>query len=172
MGILNRARKFADKAHEGQTRKYTEEPYVFHPVNVAMLLLEVPHDDNMLAAALLHDVVEDTTVSIHTISKEFGADVADLVADLTDISMPSDGNRAVRKYKDLVHTSEASPRAKTIKLADLIDNSESITRHDPGFAKVYMKEKLALLDVLKAGDPKLYARACEIVENYYQEQGV
>jgi hypothetical protein len=58
-------------------------------------------------------------------------------------------------------------KAKTIKLADLIDNSLDIQKHDPNFAKVYMQEKKALLEVLREGDATLYARAKKIVDDYY-----
>jgi len=68
----------------------------------------------------------------------------------------------------LKHTQAASPRAKTVKLADLIDNSYSISEHDPGFAKIYMAEKKRLLVVLREGNPTLYAMAMEIVEAYYK----
>jgi (p)ppGpp synthase/HD superfamily hydrolase len=115
----------------------------------------------MLAAAWLHDTVEDTGVSIETIRAEFGAVVAGLVADLTDVSTPDLGNRAVRKSIDLAHTAKACADAKTIKLADLLSNTASIVEHDPGFARVYLKEKTALLEVLTEGDATLLARATD-----------
>src|SRR4051812_16652618 len=131
--LVERARAFATKAHASidQRRKYTNEPYVGHPIAVARIVSTVPHDPEMLAAALLHDVVEDTPVTIEEIRTEFGDRVADMVSDLTDVSQPGDGNRAVRKALDREHTAQASPEAQTIKLADLIDNTKSITRHDP-----------------------------------------
>jgi hypothetical protein len=80
---------------------------------------------------------------------------------LTDVSRPEDGNRAARKAIDLAHTAKASPAAKTIKLADLIDNTRSIVERDPDFAKVYLQEKARLLEVLQEGDPTLMAMARE-----------
>lgn len=59
----------------------------------------------------------------------------------------------------------ASPAAKTIKLADLIDNTSTIMKHDPHFAVTYMKEKAKLLEVLKEGDPTLWKMANDIVIN-------
>lgn len=162
--MIRAARNFAEKAHEGQTRKYTNEPYISHPVSVAMLVNDVESDSNMIAAALLHDVVEDTSLTIHDISKEFGNDIACLVDELTDISKPADGNRKARKEIDRMHTSKASDRAKTIKLADLIDNSKSIVEHDPKFAKVYIAEKKALLEVLTEGNILLFNLANRIVD--------
>ena len=126
-------------------------------------------DENMLAAAYLHDVVEDTGVTLSTIENLFGEDVATLVSGLTDVSKPSDGNREERKRIDREHTAQQSARCKTIKLADLIHNSQSILEHDRDFAKVYIKEKELLLDVLKEGDSKLWGIANEIVQRAKQE---
>jgi hypothetical protein len=82
-----------------------------------------------------------------------------LVEQLTDVSRASDGNRAARKAIDRRHLAAASPRAKTIKLADLIDNCEDITRHDPRFAGVFLREMAALLAELADGDATLLQRA-------------
>jgi len=153
------AMQFAELAHAGQQRKYTGEPYITHPAEVAELVRSVPHTEAMLAAAWLHDVVEDTSVQLGEIERIFGSVVAGLVADLTDVSKPSDGNRKTRKAIDLQHTAKASPAAKTVKLADLISNTRSITQYDPNFAKVYLAEKAALLEVLKEGDLILFLRA-------------
>ena len=159
--IVARADAFAARAHSAinHKRKYTGDDYIVHPREVAAIVATVPHTPEMLAAALLHDTVEDTGVSIETIRAEFGAVVAGLVADLTDVSTPGGGNRAIRKGIDLAHTASASPSAKTIKLADLLSNTASIVAHDPGFARVYLKEKAAMLEVMTDGDATLLARA-------------
>lgn len=161
--LVARADAFAAAAHGAikHKRKYTGDDYIVHPREVAAIVATVPHTAEMLAAALLHDVVEDTGVAIETIRAEFGPIVAMYVADLTDISRPSDGSRAVRKAIDLAHTAGACADAKTIKLADLLSNTASIVAHDPGFARVYLKEKAALLKVLTAGDATLLARATD-----------
>ena len=159
--IVARADAFAARAHSAinHKRKYTGDDYIVHPREVAAIVATVPHTPEMLAAALLHDTVEDTGVTIETIRAEFGAVVAGLVADLTDVSTPGGGNRAIRKGIDLAHTAGASPSAKTIKLADLLSNTASIVAHDPGFARVYLKEKAAMLEVMTDGDATLLARA-------------
>lgn len=167
--VVEKALVFATNAHEGQLRKYTCEPYINHPIAVSTLVANIIDDPDMLAAALLHDTVEDTDITHEDIQREFGSSIANLVENLTDISKPEDGNRATRKALDLAHIATASPQAKTIKLADLIDNSRSITDHDPKFAQVYMKEKQALLDALKEGDAKLYQQAKKIVDDYHQQ---
>ena len=155
MSIKEKALVFATKAHNsvGQKRKYSGEEYIVHPIEVAEMVSNTGGTDEMIAAAYLHDVVEDTGVSIETIRKEFGEAVADLVNDLTNVSKPSDGNRRTRKALDLKHTAEASAEAKIIKLADLISNTKSIVKNDPSFARVYLQEKRDLLKVLKSGHP-------------------
>ena len=165
--MVQRAIWFATQAHAGQTRKYTGEPYVNHPVEVMQLVSTVTDDPEILAAAVLHDVVEDTPATIMNIRIGFSPRVAELVDDLTDVSKPQDGNRATRKELDRQHTAKASPDAKTIKLADLISNSRSIMKDDPNFAKVYMKEKAALLEVLTEGNAELFRQASDIVASYY-----
>jgi (p)ppGpp synthase/HD superfamily hydrolase len=150
--MLDEVLKFATKAHGSQKRKYTGEPYIVHPIAVSEIVKTVPHTDEMVAAALLHDVVEDTPVTIKEIETKFGTKVAELVGWLTDTSRPEDGNRKTRKSIDRLHSAEAPAEAQTIKLADLIHNTESIERYDPSFYKVYRQEKIALLEVLTKGD--------------------
>jgi (p)ppGpp synthase/HD superfamily hydrolase len=146
--LIGRARIFAGLAHGSQKRKYTGEPYIVHPVEVSEIVAWHNGSKEMIAAALLHDTVEDTDVTIDDIRNEFGNAVALLVDDLTDVSKLEDGNRAARKAMDRDHTANASAAAMVIKAADLISNSKSIAEHDPKFAKVYFEEKRALLDVM------------------------
>ncbi len=161
MSLENRALIFAKRAHESvnQRRRYTDEPYIVHPIAVAEIVKSVPHTPEMVAAALLHDTAEDTRVTITEIAEEFGPVVGNLVMWLTDVSRPKDGTREERKALDREHIADAPPAAKTIKLADLIDNTKTIKAHDPDFWKVYRREKLLLLDVLVEGDSTLWARA-------------
>jgi (p)ppGpp synthase/HD superfamily hydrolase len=171
MTIVDRALVFATTAHAsiGQVRKYSGEPYIVHPIEVMMLVRGVEHDETMLAAALLHDVVEDTPVTLEDVTCEFGASVASHVFWLTDASRPEDGNRAARKAIDRAHIAMASAAAQTIKLADLISNSRSIVERDPDFAKVYLREKARLLAVLTRGDPALKAMAWGFVPARYRD---
>lgn len=169
--LAAKAATFAYAAHAatGQLRKYTGEPYFIHVEAVAQLVADLPSStDEMIAAAYLHDTIEDTEVTLHDISKNFGMDVAVLVKQLTNVSKPSDGNRETRKALDRAHTALASPEAKTIKLADVIHNAESITMYDPKFAKVYMKEKKLLLEVLKEGDARLWLRANDLIKQWLE----
>lgn len=167
--IIQKALEFATEAHSGQIRKYTGEPYINHPIAVCELVKKADHyNDYMLAAALLHDTVEDTDVTIDDIRNEFGGITAIFVGGLTDVSKPGDGNRATRKEIDRQHLKVGLPPIQTIKCADLIDNSKSILEHDERFAKTYMEEKRLLLDVLIYADPILRNEALKIVSDYYQ----
>ena len=166
MDVVEKARIFATAAHGavGQLRKYTNEPYIVHPAEVARIVASVPGSTpDMVAAAWLHDVVEDTGCTYTDIHMAFGIDIATLVGWLTDVSRPEDGNRATRKAIDRAHTAEAPAEAQTIKLADLISNSRSIMEHDPTFAKTYLEEKRLLLEVMTRGDAGLMAEARKFI---------
>lgn len=173
MDLEHRAALFAADAHGkiDQRRKYTNTPYIEHPRAVVELVRSVPHTDEMLATAWLHDTVEDTGVTIDEIYDRFGQEVAQYVSFLTDVSKPSDGTRAQRKAIDREHTYRAPAPVKTVKLADLIDNGTNILERDPEFARVYLSEKALLLEVLREGDPTLWARAATIIDESQETQG-
>lgn len=149
--IRLRAVRFATRAHEGQTRKYTGEPYIIHPLMVALHVANYTHDDEVIAAAVLHDVVEDCGVGVNELHGLFGARVANLVWWLTDQHPPGNGmNRAARKDAEAVRLSFAPPEAQLIKAIDLKDNLPSIVEHAPSFADTYLREKQKLIFMLKA----------------------
>ena len=166
--MLERAIQFATKAHEGQYRKYTHDPYITHPLAVMEIVKGVPgHTEEMLVAAVLHDVVEDTPVTIEQIFEEFGTKVGELVHYLTDISTPEDGNRLKRKRKDAEWYAQGSAQAQTIKVADFIDNTRDIAQNDPRFWETYKMEKLYALDLLQEADTDLWHQAhIQIKENW------
>lgn len=161
-----RAKYFAHGAHGAidHRRKYTNEPYIVHPAAVVALLRTVPHTPLMLIAGWLHDVVEDTGCTLAMLATLFGEDVASKVEMLTDVSKPEDGLRAARKQIDREHTAKADPDMKSVKLADLIHNAESILQHDLNFARVFFPEMNLLLGVLTDGDPTLWAKARAICD--------
>ncbi len=155
MSIIDKAKVFAKLAHESinQKRKYTDEPYINHPEKVTYLVSLVTNDENMIAAAWLHDVLEDVAPKNPAFGEgslliQFGEDITNLVLELTDKSLPSDGNREKRKAIDRKNLSQASDRAKIIKLADIIGNTQSVVKHDPDFAKVFLPEMYLLINAL------------------------
>lgn len=154
--MVQRALAFASKAHETQVRKYTGEPYIYHPIDVAATLVEylgekVPAE--WQAAALLHDVVEDCGVTFTELRREFGDNVATLVMHLTDLVTTEQGNRDTRKFMEAVRIGTAPAAAQLIKIADLISNSRSIFAHDPDFSVVYLREKQRTLISIEASWP-------------------
>lgn len=161
---LSKAYDFAAAAHKDQTRKYTGEPYITHPVEVALILGDVSHTTEMLCAALLHDVVEDCGVTLEEIREKFGPVVEDLVFWLTDPPTVAGGpNRAARKAMTRERYAIAPAEAQTIKCADIISNTSTIREHDPDFAVVYLSEVRALLEVLYRADATLLERARAVV---------
>lgn len=166
-GLERKALIFAKRAHEavGQIRKYSGDSYIVHPIAVAGIVKSVRHTPEMVAAALLHDTVEDTEISLLDIQAAFGSYVYELVYWLTDVSTPADGNREARKAIDRAHIAKAPPAAKTIKLADLIDNTSTIKARDPDFWVTYRREKLLLLgEALREGDQSLWKRAMALCD--------
>lgn len=163
--------RFVTVAHGDQKRKYTGDPYVVHLLDVhATIQKACPNDFTLQVAALLHDTLEDTSTQPEEIYHVFGAEVCALVQEVTDVSKPSDGNRQIRKALDCDHLAKASPRGKSLKLADLLDNTSSILSHDPDFARVYMHEKRRLLAVLTDSNcPALYEAACDRIRWYFSE---
>jgi (p)ppGpp synthase/HD superfamily hydrolase len=161
--FLENVRDFCIMAHGNQKRKYTGAPYYEHCFEVAVIVGMVSNDNSVIAAALLHDVIEDTDFKYEDLKQNFGMYIAGLVLEVTDVSRPEDGNRRVRKLIDQAHLEESSTNGATIKLADIISNTQDIMQHDPNFAKVYLKEKRALLPLLTHGNAKLWAQANAIV---------
>jgi len=124
-GILKAAR-FASLKHVRQKRKgVAAEPYLNHLIEVADLVASAitESDTNLIAAALLHDTIEDTGTTRDELVREFGPDVAGLVAEVTDDkSLP----KAERKRLQIEHAPHLSARAQTVKIADKISNLRGI----------------------------------------------
>jgi (p)ppGpp synthase/HD superfamily hydrolase len=148
---------FAREVHRDQVRKYTSNPYVDHLAEVAGIVATVSSqylhlEQDMLAAAWLHDCIEDQGVTLEQLDIEFGGIVASAVMQLSDLET---GNRAERKAASRARLAESWPFVQTIKCADLISNTSSIVKHDPKFAVTYLEEKRLLLDVMTKADSRL-----------------
>jgi (p)ppGpp synthase/HD superfamily hydrolase len=168
-GLVDRAREFAIAAHRrvGQLRKYTGQPYEEHLRRVVEMVSTVTDDAETIAAAWLHDTVEDTSTTLEEVEREFGKGVRDLVDAVSDTSRPQQGNRATRKALDLEHLARAPARAQTIKLADLIDNCQDICSRDPKFGRVFLGEMAGLLEVLTSGAQELQRTARSIHDKWW-----
>ena len=153
---IKQAIEFAHKAHNGQKRKYTNTPYIDHPIRVATRLQErsdatIP----MIAAAYLHDVVEDCGVTLEQIEQQFGKEIRDTVDWLTNKSKGSTLPRADRKKMDRERLSKAPKEIKIIKLIDRIDNLNEMQEAPSKFKEKYIQESLLLAGVIGDADELL-----------------
>lgn len=162
--LLEKAYNFALEKHKEQKRKYTNEPYIVHPVNVSKIIEEAFSSTPELyiysdklnmrfvveACALLHDTVEDTDTTFNEIEENFGIHIRNILYYITNVSKPSDGNRKTRKEIDMYHNLEGPLESIMVKLADIIDNCNNIMKRDPSFGKKYLKEKQQFLLILSS----------------------
>lgn len=174
--ILEKVREFADQAHGDQLRRYSSDRYIVHPVRVKETVSDYINDLPVLAASLLHDVLEDTPTTSEQLS-EFLKTVMDedqarrclqYVLELTDIYTKKNYprlNRRSRRNKEFERLASASPQAQTIKCADVLDNAIDITDNDPDFALTYLRECKQLLQVLQQGNYLLRHRAMQEVDD-------
>lgn len=166
------------QAHGDQKRKYTLDPYWFHLIRVAEMAddMEIPFG---FEVGLCHDILEDTPLNdlgqlksdiIHCGYSPLDAAYISLgVYALTDQYTKEnypDLNRKERKEKEAIRLSKIAPFYQSVKYCDLIDNSESITKYDPKFAEVYLKEKEQLLEKMNGGHHFLYKRCLAILNKH------
>ena len=124
MEMLDKAYQLAARAHDGQFRR-SGEPYICHPLHVAMLLVDLGMDTESLAAALMHDVVEDTSVTLDELESQFGADVAhmvDGVTKLTKIKFSSVEEQQAENLRKMLMAMSQDVRVMIIKLCDRLHN--------------------------------------------------
>lgn len=126
--------------HGKQVRKYTNEKYIVHPIEVMKFLELFTKDEAVLAAAILHDVVEDTPATVKEVEAIFGEDVAKLVFGMSEPEVPAGTNRGERKEIYRQHLEKQCWRTKMIKFGDIYSNTKDIAMHDPDFAVVYLAE--------------------------------
>lgn len=126
--ILYKAFRFAHNLHAAQRRK-SGEPYIIHPLAVAEILAEFKMDETSLIAAILHDVVEDTHVSVGEVSKEFGEPVASLVEGLTKLAkvqFRSSQEKMAENFRKMIVAMSRDIRVIIVKLADRTHNMRTI----------------------------------------------
>jgi GTP pyrophosphokinase len=126
--LLARAYRFSERAHAGQKRKSGED-YVIHVVEVAKVLAELGLDSVTVASGLIHDVVEDTDITVEDVEREFGSEIAQIVDGLTKIgtlSFNSAQERQVENYRKLLLSVAKDARVIIIKLADRLHNMRTL----------------------------------------------
>ena len=129
--LLDKAIIFAVNAHRGQLRKGTNTPYILHPMEAAAIVGSMTNDDEVIAAAVLHDTVEDTAVTLDEICEQFGKRVAELVAAESE-NKREDKSAAstwkIRKEETIEHLKTAPKEVKMLTLGDKLSNIRSICR--------------------------------------------
>ena len=131
MTTIEKAILFAVNAHEGMTRKGKDRPYILHPVEVMTIVAGLTEDEAVIAAAVLHDTVEDTEVTREDIERAFGARIAALVAAESEDKreeLPAEATWQIRKQETLAHLEKASRDVKLICLGDKLANIREIAR--------------------------------------------
>lgn len=163
MGLVLRAARFAAWKHRDQRRKGKGRvPYINHPLDLAHVLWfegDV-HDAAVLAAALLHDTIEDTQTSVQELQGEFGAHIAQIVMEVTD---EASLDWRVRKKLQITRARAASPAAKQVKLADKLCNLRSLVASPPqGWSlerrQAYFDWSKEVVDQLRGANPALEQR--------------
>jgi guanosine-3',5'-bis(diphosphate) 3'-pyrophosphohydrolase len=132
LAFLLRALEFAARKHRDQRRKGEgAAPYINHPIAVAAVVAGMGGVDDpvTLAAAVLHDTVEDTETTLEELEREFGVEVRDVVDEVTD---DKELAKAERKRLQIEHAPSASRRAKVLKLGDKISNIRDLVHAPPG----------------------------------------
>ncbi len=129
--LLDRAIVFAVRAHAGTERRGKGFPYIVHPMEAMSIVATMTADQELLAAAALHDTVEDTDVTVEQIRAEFGDRVASLVAEESDAfveGVPAEDSWHWRKQAAIDRMSRASRDAKMVALGDKLSNMRAIAR--------------------------------------------
>jgi guanosine-3',5'-bis(diphosphate) 3'-pyrophosphohydrolase len=148
--LENKALAYCIEKHAKQKRKWCGLPYWVHPIRVAGLVSSRPASTSyMVAAAYLHDTIEDCGVTYDELKREFGVEVAKLVLELTTPELS--GNRAARKLEENRRLAGISYEAKTIKMCDRLDNLHDMDPKDE-WTKKYARETIGLIEAVGDGD--------------------
>ena len=180
--MINKAIAFAAKAHEGQLRKGTNLPYILHPIEVGVIVSRMTNDEEVIAAAVLHDTVEDCKfVSIDQIRQEFGDRVARIVAAESDDKSKGWKERKSLKLEAL--KKETVREVKLVALGDKLSNIRSLKNDydrigEEVWLRFNMKQKQmqgwyyrGLCDALSdLEDLTEYQEFCELVDNVFGEE--
>ncbi len=153
-----KAYETAKKMHMGQVRKISGTPYLIHPDEVAQSLLKYTKDEDMLIAALLHDTLEDTTMTFFDIEKLFGSRAAKLVQELTSdpVLLEQMGKAQYLRHK----LNYISDDALLIKLLDRLNNTKDLGKGSKAWRKQYASDTKFMLDGLER---KLNANQQEVI---------
>ena len=181
--VLDKAIVFATEVHKGQFRKGTEIPYILHPMEAAAIVGTMTTDNEIIAGAVLHDVVEDTDTTVQQVQEFFGARVAKLVTAESEDKrehLSAESTWKIRKQETLDHLKTAPIDVKMITLGDKLSNIRAINRDyntigDALWQRFNQKDKnehywyyQSIADCLKElNEYPAYKEYCELVENIF-----
>ncbi|MBN8524837.1 MAG: HD domain-containing protein [Planctomycetes bacterium] len=161
MSLLAAAEALARRAHQGQMRDDSDQPYIVHPARVATRLARrFPGDAALVAAGWCHDVIEDCPhIAIDELRAAIGDDALAIVREVTNPSKQHPQlPRAERKAMDRAHLATISMRARCLKLADRADNlRDGCASPDRDWLATYVRESRLFAEVLRGSDPELEA---------------
>ncbi|MBK8395202.1 MAG: bifunctional (p)ppGpp synthetase/guanosine-3',5'-bis(diphosphate) 3'-pyrophosphohydrolase [Leptospiraceae bacterium] len=170
--LIKKAYEVAERTHADQKR-YSGEPYVIHPVNVAYILNDLRQEPNVVAAGLLHDVIEDTSYTKENMIEDFGKDITKLVEGVTKMSKVKNKTRinfeslAAENIRRMLMATAKDPRIIVIKLADKTHNMRTLKFHRPEKQKKIALETLSIYAPL-AGRLGVYRIKSELEDLAFQ----
>jgi len=144
--LIQKAKDFATAKHEGQLRKFGNKPYIIHPAGVAKIVEDSGGTPEMIAAAWLHDVVEESGVSFVELREMFGDKVAGIVSELSN---PSDLDKSKKGQYLLSKMNTMSSDALTVKLSDRLNNVLDFSTARPSFVQKYAGETMFIINGLE-----------------------
>lgn len=188
MNKMEKAILFATKAHAGSFRKGKTKPYILHPLEAMMIVADLTDDEELLAAAVLHDTVEDTGTTAAEIEREFGSRVASLVASESENKRegrPAEETWKTRKQETLDHLKSANRDVKLVCLGDKLSNMREIYRDytklgDDLWQRFNQKDKREhgwyyseIYRILRAefGDVPVIREYAELLEKVFGQKG-
>ena len=189
--LLNDAIIYATKKHDGKDRKGTKIPYIVHPLEALAIVASITEDEELMAAAVLHDTIEDTDATTSDIETKFGHRVAELVASESENKreeLPDADTWKIRKEETIEHLKDASLDTRIVCLGDKLSNIRAISRDyeklgEDLWQRFNIKDKSehgwyysSLAEIFNTDDKLNQTAACreyvELVEKVFNKQNI
>lgn len=162
--------KFATEKHKGQTRKHINKPYIMHPIAVSVTVSEYTSDDDVIIAAIGHDLLEDTDTSEDEIRRTFGGKVYDLIVSTSKVTdLNGDKFNSLTRLEkieiDNEHFASGDADAHLIKTADILDNLKDSAEGSLKWQKRFVSEKLTQATMLDKAPMELRIKLADALRN-------
>lgn len=166
MNVLEEAIIFATEAHQGQTRKISNIPYILHPLEVASIISTLTSDIDVMAAGVLHDTIEDCGVDPKVITEKFGRKISAIVQSETEDKMSDrpESETWMERKKDslLMLQNTINKNVKILWISDKLSNVRS-------FYREYLKHGLSMWNAFNQKDPKMQKWYYETILDFTME---